>query len=428
MTTTAPIDANDVGIPNDAMFVTDLEHDDSSTKRCVAYCRTRCRRRRTRRHVRAWCRRASRSRRRRACPSNVPLLSRRIARPGTPDPHHQSPRFRSMSKLRVTLPPEASQSMVVEGEDADEDAESIECAQARSPRPNGKLAGSMRPPTALSPFIGSFEASLLAGRMSNAQTNVFHGFSAQLVVSGRELFGEHMRLDFDASYCVVDAESDVALPYVSDIELPKSGYEVPPKGIVQLTLLQSVAHADQDVSGVVRRQRHAAAHQDIYATAHFCRGRRRGTARRAQVCRASQAVLAASQALLPVQIRARGVSRFDSRIRASSWWCDSTCHKIRPISQCRASRQQRQRHQRQQLQQLQQHDCGNAVMSAASSSSSSSAADGRRIVERLHIAIGFVVVVGCMHLAHRSTTRIDRRLTCRRRASIVAWTSDRVLC
>jgi hypothetical protein len=218
----------DDSIPaHDAMFVTDLEHEDATSNGVSPLSQSMPSSAHTTPRARVMPSSISQPPTP-SVPSNVPLLSRRIARPGTPDPHHQSPRFRSMSKLRVTLPPEASQSMVVMEEE--------ETTVARSPRPNGKLAGSMRPPTALSPFIGSFEASLLAGRMSNAQTNVFHGFSAQLVVSGRELFGEHMRLDFDASYCVVDAESDVALPYVSDIELPKSGYEVPPKGIVQLTL------------------------------------------------------------------------------------------------------------------------------------------------------------------------------------------------
>jgi hypothetical protein len=147
-------------------------------------------------------------------PAVVPRL---IMRPGTPDPQFESPRRRSMlSKLRASSPPDAS--------DAD---------YQLSPR---RGAGDKRAPAALSPFIGSFEASLLAGRMSNAKTNVFQGFSAQLVASGAHFGGEHMRLEFEANYCVVDAESDVALPYVSDVLLPKGGYEVPPKGVVQLTI------------------------------------------------------------------------------------------------------------------------------------------------------------------------------------------------
>ena len=44
-----------------------------------------------------------------------------------------------------------------------------------------------------------------------------------------------MNLKFDAHFCVVDGD-DVTLPYVADIELPSSGYEVPAKGIIQVGL------------------------------------------------------------------------------------------------------------------------------------------------------------------------------------------------
>jgi len=159
----------------------------------------------------------------------LPLMASRLVRPGTPDPQFESPRHRSMSKLRMSTPEADMRHVAVVTESGSD------VASPRSPRTPSSVE--RRPQTALSPFIGSFEASLLAGRMSHAKTNVFQGFSAQLVVTGREFAGEHMRLEFDANYCVVDADTDVvALPYVSDVMLPQRGYEVPAKGVVELTL------------------------------------------------------------------------------------------------------------------------------------------------------------------------------------------------
>jgi hypothetical protein len=87
----------------------------------------------------------------------------------------------------------------------------------------------------LTPFAGSFEESLLSGRMSNTPFTVFQGFTSEVAIAKAD---DHLKMPpklqipFDAIFYHVDPST----PYVAKLELPERGYRIPARGILRLTL------------------------------------------------------------------------------------------------------------------------------------------------------------------------------------------------
>ncbi|KAL6047098.1 Autophagy-related protein 13 [Balamuthia mandrillaris] len=94
------------------------------------------------------------------------------------------------------------------------------------------------------PLVGSFEESILCGRMGHLPKATFDGFSCDIGASGRNGFlPPHLRLTFTAAYYELDDESGysrAAPPYIGTIHLGYNaapyGYRVSSKGILQVTI------------------------------------------------------------------------------------------------------------------------------------------------------------------------------------------------
>jgi hypothetical protein len=105
---------------------------------------------------------------------------------------------------------------------------------------------SLSPSELFGPFVGSFQESLLSGilnfflfrltpkgHMSNTPSTVYNGFLADLACSGGKNFlPGHLKIPFNAIFYHVEHDT----PYVGTIDL-EHRYKVPPKGIVQLTIV-----------------------------------------------------------------------------------------------------------------------------------------------------------------------------------------------
>lgn len=93
------------------------------------------------------------------------------------------------------------------------------------------------PSEVLGPFAGSFEESLVAGRMANYPSVVYQGFTADIGVHGKNRRGKvvapaHLKLSFSSRvYFHVSKNT----PYVGTIHLEQP-YELPPVGVVQLVV------------------------------------------------------------------------------------------------------------------------------------------------------------------------------------------------
>jgi len=91
------------------------------------------------------------------------------------------------------------------------------------------------PSDLLGPFVGSFEESILNGRMCDTPSTLFEGFSFDVAVSGRNYASKHIRKDFVAIYYHIQHDT----PYVGTLDLQcknKLGMRVPLKGVLQATI------------------------------------------------------------------------------------------------------------------------------------------------------------------------------------------------
>eukprot|EP01114_Cavostelium_apophysatum_P018554 TRINITY_DN5765_c0_g1_i2.p1 TRINITY_DN5765_c0_g1~~TRINITY_DN5765_c0_g1_i2.p1 ORF type:complete len:559 (-),score=137.69 TRINITY_DN5765_c0_g1_i2:154-1830(-) len=88
-------------------------------------------------------------------------------------------------------------------------------------------------PSEVTSFAGSFQESLISGRMSNTPASIYDGFIVDLGVSGKNYLPPHVKLPFTAIYYHIAQDT----PYVGTIELDKKGYQVPEKGMIQLTIV-----------------------------------------------------------------------------------------------------------------------------------------------------------------------------------------------
>jgi len=151
-------------------------------------------------------------------------------RPGTPIPsHHQL-----TQSAPVVIPNGKRAAKVIDNSPEDESINIFEPTRRRSKSFNQieEKAGSSSPDL-IGPFVGSFQESLLSGHMSNTPSTTFHGFIADLGVCGQNIVPPHAKIPFSAVYYHVDHET----PYVGTITLDKKGYKVPPKGIIQLVII-----------------------------------------------------------------------------------------------------------------------------------------------------------------------------------------------
>eukprot|EP00040_Diaphanoeca_grandis_P039375 m.258891 g.258891 ORF g.258891 m.258891 type:complete len:740 (-) comp37243_c0_seq1:101-2320(-) len=97
-------------------------------------------------------------------------------------------------------------------------------------------------------LLGSYEESLLSGRMNNWASSSVKGFVAELGACGAGKTPPHVRLALPASFYKIPGESSSSAPYVGTLDLAnaearrqhkslKNGrYRVPPNGLVQLMI------------------------------------------------------------------------------------------------------------------------------------------------------------------------------------------------
>jgi hypothetical protein len=114
-----------------------------------------------------------------------------------------------------------------------------------------------RSPSSELSFVGSFEESILSGRMSHTPATQFRGFVADLGVCCKNFAPSHIRIPFDAvCYRLMEtsplprggfgngggnSEEEIGagmslIPYVGSIDLEDKKYRIPPSGIIQLTI------------------------------------------------------------------------------------------------------------------------------------------------------------------------------------------------
>jgi hypothetical protein len=121
------------------------------------------------------------------------------------------------------------------------------CAHIRTPPPQRRaqqrVASHSTPSLQydeIGAFVGTFQQSLLSGRMSGVPCTVYSGFKADLLVAGgairskrgvlprgMEQAGKHLRIPFDATCYHTDSTSSA--PYVATINLEDLCYRIPPK-------------------------------------------------------------------------------------------------------------------------------------------------------------------------------------------------------
>eukprot|EP00002_Diphylleia_rotans_P025304 TRINITY_DN499_c0_g1_i1.p1 TRINITY_DN499_c0_g1~~TRINITY_DN499_c0_g1_i1.p1 ORF type:complete len:545 (-),score=81.56 TRINITY_DN499_c0_g1_i1:511-2145(-) len=88
-------------------------------------------------------------------------------------------------------------------------------------------------PEKWAPFVGSFEESILSGRMSNTTSSRYEGFTAEVSAHGMGVSNPKVKIPFSAIFYHVHFD----VPYVGSIELPGDGLRVPVKGMIQLQIL-----------------------------------------------------------------------------------------------------------------------------------------------------------------------------------------------
>eukprot|EP01119_Soliformovum_irregulare_P022697 TRINITY_DN781_c0_g2_i2.p1 TRINITY_DN781_c0_g2~~TRINITY_DN781_c0_g2_i2.p1 ORF type:complete len:609 (+),score=187.79 TRINITY_DN781_c0_g2_i2:117-1943(+) len=92
----------------------------------------------------------------------------------------------------------------------------------------------------MSGFASNFQESLFSGHMSHVSLTCIPNFVADLGVCGKSgIVPPHVKIPFEAQYYHLDHET----PYAATIQLDKKGYKVPPKGLIQLVLINPMQTA-----------------------------------------------------------------------------------------------------------------------------------------------------------------------------------------
>ena len=104
----------------------------------------------------------------------------------------------------------------------------------QSPSGKGNLSTSPFSDIVKSPFVGTFQESLLSGHMSTTKSSVFSGFSASISVSSSKGVSKHLKIPFDALYYHLEDSNHT--PYVGAVVLPAERFKIPKIGTLQVTI------------------------------------------------------------------------------------------------------------------------------------------------------------------------------------------------
>ncbi|KAL6052608.1 Translation machinery-associated protein 7 [Balamuthia mandrillaris] len=171
-------------------------------------------------------------------------FSRLLQTRGSWEPHLQPPPLRFPCKGRPGSPLPLLRSAPHQQEEEEEEAEEEVAKHTTSRSFQHNHFQSSSSEVCRAPLVGSFEESILCGRMGHLPKATFDGFSCDIGASGRNGFlPPHLRLTFTAAYYELDDESGysrAAPPYVGTIHLGYNaapyGYRVSSKGILQVTI------------------------------------------------------------------------------------------------------------------------------------------------------------------------------------------------
>ncbi|KAF0293635.1 Protein FAM214A [Amphibalanus amphitrite] len=98
---------------------------------------------------------------------------------------------------------------------------------------DGRQLSASCPAGVVSPLLGSFEESVLNGRLGPVST--VEGFSADIGASG-SFQPKHIRLPVTVFFYSLSDNEKIASPYMGHVQLGRKGYHVPKKGTLQVTL------------------------------------------------------------------------------------------------------------------------------------------------------------------------------------------------
>ncbi|KAI1280388.1 Uncharacterized protein HDE_13353 [Halotydeus destructor] len=89
-------------------------------------------------------------------------------------------------------------------------------------------------------LLGNFEESLLNGRLKPASTVA--GFKADIGASG-SFYPDHLKVPVTVHFYAIHNRNQLTSPYVAHIDLDQGKYRIPSKGVVQVTLFNSLGSA-----------------------------------------------------------------------------------------------------------------------------------------------------------------------------------------
>ncbi|XP_037081883.1 protein FAM214A-like [Pollicipes pollicipes] len=106
-------------------------------------------------------------------------------------------------------------------------------AESESAEPERRPLSASCPAGVVSSLLGSFEESVLNGRLGPVST--VEGFSADIGASG-SFHPKHVRLPVTVFFYSLCDNEKIASPYMGLVNLGRKGYHVPKKGTLQVTL------------------------------------------------------------------------------------------------------------------------------------------------------------------------------------------------